>query len=261
MRIDRILTLTRPLIALDEETTGTTKTDAICQLGLEIYENGTVEVWKSLINPIIPIPKEASDIHGITDEMVKDAPTFRKIAPWLFARLQGCDFAGKNIKRFDLPLLVVEFFRAGLQWNWEGASIIDVDRLWQVVEPRRLEHAVERFGDAEDRAELGALDAHDALQDVRWSSRVAANQCQLAGFMGWTPERIHAALYPDDFDFEGKLKWLSNGKLAMTFSEHRDKALDCVPAGFLKWMLKADFSPKVKDAVRNQLAGTPLVKS
>lgn len=238
------------MVGVDLETTGVGKRDAICQLALEIFVPGleTAE-YKTLVNPIIPIPAEATAIHGITNEMVADAPTFRMLAKNLHDSLTNCDFCGKNIKRFDLPMLREEFNRAGYDWDYEGAALIEVERLWQLAEPRRLSDAAVRWGTPEDVADIGPLDAHDALADVRWSTRVAANQIAHLGMHGWSPDQVHQQLYPDSFDAEGKLRRLPSGQLALTFSEHKDIPLINVNLGFLRWILTKDFSPKVKGAV------------
>ena len=260
MRINNALTLTRPLVGVDLETTGTNeKTDCIVQISLEIYAPniGEPRLYSTLVNPIVPIPAGATASHGITDAHVKDAPTFRMLAVELSASLIDCDFCGKNIQRFDLPLLREEFLRAGIVWQYETAAIIEVERLWQLAQPRKLEQAVAQWGDGEDRAELGPLKAHDATSDCRWSTRVAANIANHLGMHGWSPARVHAQLFPDAFDADGKLRWLERGELALTFGPHRGVPLSRVPRGFLNWMLGKDFSAKVKNACRDQLAGRP----
>lgn len=258
--LNRLLTLTRPLIGVDLETTGKRpKTAGIVQLALRVYVPGyEVGEYKTLVNPIMPIPPEATAVHGITDEMVKDAPTFKQLSPKLAKDLLNCDFTGKNVKRYDLPLLREEFARAGVVWSYEGAAIIDAERLWQLCDPRKLDDAVNRFVDDDGKRELGTRDLHDAGWDIRASDYVIAGQLRELNLVGKTPADVHALEYGDDYDAEGKLRWLENGELALTFSDHADVPLSLVDPGFLRWMLKKDFSAKVMGAVRAALAGTPV---
>lgn len=262
MRVDQALRLTRPLVGVDCETTGRRpKTAAIVQLSLEIYAPGmAVQRYTTLVNPIMRIPAEASAIHGIYDRDVETAPTFKKLAPTLAAQLQNVDFFGKSIKRYDLPLLREEFLRAGFVWSYEGAAIVDAERLWQLCAPRKLEDAVGEFVHGEDLIDLGETDAHDAEWDIRASGYVVAGQLERLDKVGLTPAEIHALEYGDDYDADGKLTWLESGELALTFSDHADVPLSSVDRGFLTWMLKKDFSPRVKDAVRAALSGRPLRK-
>ena len=122
------LNLKRPLVFFDLETTGVdTAKDRIVEISMvKVMPNGDEVVRTRLINPQMPIPADATAIHGITDEDVKDAPTFAQIAKSLAQFIEGCDFGGFNSNRFDLPMLVEEFMRAGVDVDFKRRKFIDV---------------------------------------------------------------------------------------------------------------------------------------
>lgn len=272
-RIDEVLTLDRPLVGVDLETTGVkAKTSGICQIGLEIYlPVQPVKEYKTLVRPIMPIPASATKIHGITNEMVADAPTWLQLAAGFYAGMQGCDFIGFNV-RFDLEQMFEEYKRAGMVFDYEPdgpnrTRILDGYRLWQVIEGRTLSHAVERWlkpsleeatTDAEIAAELGDQHAHDALWDVRMSSRIVAQQI-LARQLSTNLDDLHAMQWSDWYDVTGRLKWM-DGELCFSFGEHARKPVRTTPKGYLGWICRADFPDKVKDACRAAMNGQPILK-
>lgn len=258
MRLDEVLQLTRPLVGVDLETTGVdVRTAGIVELALEIMVPGQPVVeYRTLINPLLRIPEEASAIHGIRAADVADAPTFRKLAANLLAGLTGCDFAGYNVLSFDLPMLREEFTRAGLDWSYEDAAVIDGFRLWQVAEGRTLTDAVNRWcGEAQLNPgspawDLGNGKAHNALWDVKAATRVAAAQLLACEHLPRDPRALHDLCWPDRFDADGKLRW-KDGVLCFNFGEHRNKPVASVPAGYRAWVQKKDFSDKVKAAMKD----------
>lgn len=257
MSLADVLRLERPLIVLDTETTGTnTDTDSIIELGLEIItpsDDGVrVKEYRTLINPRRPIPPGATAVHHITDDMVANAPTFEQLATNLHKGLSNVDFAGYNV-RFDLRILATEFKRRALPWTYEGARVIDGFRLWQVACPRSLEDAANEFLDEETKDAL-AGEAHTALGDVRWSSRVIAAQLKRFAKLPRNVQQLHDLCNPNEFDADGKLKW-RDGELCIAFGQHRDTPLRKVPAGYLKWMVDRDFSDKVRGAIRDAQRG------
>lgn len=175
-----MLDLKRPLIILDVETTGThPQFDRVVQVGLvKVYPEGRETTWMSLINPGMPIPPETSAIHGITDEMVRSAPTFKTIAPPLAAGLKGCDLAGFQIQ-FDKFFLEKEFERCGGRNIFEGARIVDALRIYKQRHPRTLTAAVEEY--------LGEKleGAHDALVDATATWRVIQAQMKTLSRSAW----------------------------------------------------------------------------
>jgi len=108
---------------------------------LKVYPNGKEEIKSRRINPEMPIPPEATAIHGISDEDVKDCPTFKQIAKSLADQLEGCDLAGFNSSRFDVPLLAEEFLRAGIDFDMSKRKFVDVQIIFHKKEQRTLEAA------------------------------------------------------------------------------------------------------------------------
>ena len=134
------LNLRNPIIFFDLETTGVDiMSDRIVELSLiKVYPNGTEEVKSRRLNPERPIPAEATKVHGITDDDVKDAPTFKQVAKDLARIFEGCDVAGFNSNRFDIPLLEEEFLRAGVDFDFSKRRFIDVQTIFHKMEQRTL---------------------------------------------------------------------------------------------------------------------------
>ena len=134
------LTVSRPLAIIDLETTGiNVATDKIIEIAIvKLLPDGTTLNKRKFINPQIPIPKSSSDVHGITNEMVKDAPVFKQVANEIKQFLDNCDLGGYNSNRFDIPMLVEEFLRAGLEFSMEGRKLIDVQKIFHSMEQRTL---------------------------------------------------------------------------------------------------------------------------
>src|SRR5215467_5895473 len=138
-----MLQLIRPLAVIDLETTGTNlSTDRIVEIAIiKILPDGAKQVKQKLINPEIPISASSSEIHGITNEKVKAAPAFKQVANELKQFLDNCDLAGYNSNRFDIPLLVEEFLRIGMEFEMKGRRLIDVQRVFHMMEQRTLSAA------------------------------------------------------------------------------------------------------------------------
>ena len=134
------LQLKRPLVFIDLETTGINlSTDRIVEIAIvKVLPDGTKLVKQKLINPQMPIPKGSSDIHGITDEKVKDAPTFKQVANELKQFIDNADLSGYNSNRFDIPLLMEEFLRAGLRLDMTNRRMLDVQHIFHMMEKRTL---------------------------------------------------------------------------------------------------------------------------
>ncbi|MDM7914436.1 MAG: 3'-5' exonuclease, partial [Candidatus Eisenbacteria bacterium] len=168
------LNLDRPLVFLDTETTGTDlNQDRIVQIALvKLYPDGRREEFESLVNPEMPIPREAQAIHGITDGDVALAPPFRRIAPTIALFCRGCDLAGFNLGRFDVPLLRAEFQRAGHAWDLDGVRVVDVQRIYHAMEPRDLSAARRYYCGCEHEG------AHGAMADTRVTLEVLLAQLE-----------------------------------------------------------------------------------
>lgn len=252
-----VIRLERPLVGIDTETTGTNpERDRIVELGLEIFTpqpDGTVKVkeWRTLLNPGCPIPPGATAVHHITDDDVRDAPTFAQLAENLLRGMTDVDFAGCNV-RFDLRMLLAEFKRAGKTWSYEGAAVLDCYRLEQIAKPRSLEHlANDYLGDEKDEV---TGQAHTALGDVKWSTRIIAAQLRQHATLPRDVRKLHALCNPGEFDAEGKLRW-RDGELCIAFGQHKDTPLRAVPRSYLKWMYERDFSDLIKKTVRDAAHG------
>src|ERR1017187_5035844 len=140
----RSLEIVRPLAFFDLETTGVdVAADRIVELAvLKLLPNGTEQTFHTLINPGVPIPVSASEIHGIRDEDVRDKPQFRQITDGLVKFLEGCDLARFNMIQFDLPLLKAEFSRAGIDWSEDSRNLVDAHVVYQEKERRGLTAAL-----------------------------------------------------------------------------------------------------------------------
>lgn len=246
--------LQRPLVVIDLEATGPDPLiDRIVQIAcVKVKPDGTRTEWQSLVNPKIPIPARSTEIHGITDEMVKGAPTFWDIARSVEAGIRGCDLGGFNIKRYDWPLLKTEFARVGIKFTTEPL-LVDALKIFHHFAPRNLAVAVQTYCGREHEA------AHNALSDARATLDVLEAQLQKhAGEMPETPEEIAAWLTPprdpDHLDAEGKFRWLGD-EVVITFGKHAGQPLQKVGERFLKWMLGADFAEDAKAIARDALNG------
>jgi DNA polymerase-3 subunit epsilon len=253
------LTLTRPLVCVDLEATGLWPgVDRIVQIATaKVSPDGTVATWSSLVNPEQPIPAETTAIHGITDTMAADAPTFLQLAPTIEPILTGSDLTGYNVERFDRRLLAAEFRRAGLADPTAGARIVDAYTIFLRQEPRSLDAAL-RFYGIEDG--LDSRQSHDASSDVEATVAVLVAQLQRYPDVPRTVAGLHDWLYPRDpnrVDADGKIVW-RNGVATIAFGAQAGTSLAALAAtdrGFLEWVLRKDFSDEVKAIVRDALAG------
>ena len=141
------LNLVRPLCFFDLETTGINITsDRIVEIAiLKIFPKGNTKEIKSLVNPEMTIPKQASDIHGITNDKVDSMPTFKKISKEIYSFIKDSDLAGFNSDRFDIPLLVEEFMRAEIEFNFKKMLTIDVQTIFHKMEQRTLSAALKFY--------------------------------------------------------------------------------------------------------------------
>lgn len=247
------MNLTRPLVFFDVETTGVDPSSArIVQIAcVKRRPDGTSTEWQRLVNPGCPIPLEAAEIHGITDDMVKDAPPFRDIASGLLQALEGCDLGGFNVRRYDIPLLQAEFARVGVAFSTEGRSIVDAMALFHAKEKRDLTAAVKFYC---GRPMEGA---HDAMADVRATMEVLNAQLGRYGELPDDVAGLHDVCAGDAVDLEGKFAW-KDGEATLTFGKNKGRPLKWLAANdtsFLRWMLGADFGVEVKAIVKAALAG------
>jgi len=242
-----MLKLERPLITFDLETTGTdVEVDRIVQVAAtKKLLDGTIERKNIFVNPTIPIPIGATEVHGISDEMVKDAPTFKQISVNLQAWFRDCDIGGFNSDKFDIPLLSAEFNRLGVVFiDWD-CNFLDTMKAYRHFYPNTLVAIYERlFGEGFDGA-------HDALNDVLATDRVLEKVIELNFQEGITVKELDDLLQGDRkrFDIAGKIYIDSEGVHRWSFGKYIDKPIT-IDMGFTQWVLSKDFPADTKSKLR-----------
>lgn len=233
------LALERPLAFFDLETTGTRiGKDRIVQIGIvRLMPDSARVTYQTLVNPGIPIPAEATAVHGITDLDVAMAPPLDAVAPEVLAALEGCDLAGFNCLRFDVPFLAEELFRVGVEWDHARLRIVDVQRIYHRMEPRDLSAALRYYCGREHEG------AHDALADVEATADVLLAQLERY------PDRLQGTV---DFlgelsgdrqrspDAAGKLRFDEAGSICLTFGKYNGWSLENIgrnDPGYLQWLM------------------------
>lgn len=241
------LRLTRPLIVLDLETTGTdVNNDRIVEISMLM--RGTDNKATMRLNPGIPIPAEASAVHGITDDDVANKPSFSDLAPAIIGFLNGADITGFNVRSFDVPLLTSEFRRVNITWPPADVQIVDVFRIYNRMEPRTLSAAVRHYLGREHDG------AHGADADVMACSVVLDQQSNIYG-AATLAELEALERDPDWLDQDGKIRWRSDDVAVIGFGKYQGLPLGKVDLGYLEWMLRQEFAPDVKQIIKDALKG------
>lgn len=255
-----MLQLTKPLAFIDLETTGVNLgTDRIVEIAIvKILPDGTRKVKRKLINPQMAIPAANTDIHGITDEMVKDAPTFAQAAQELKQVLDGCDLAGYNSNRFDIPLLVEEFLRAGVDFDMKGRKLVDVQNIFHKMEQRTLAAAYKFYcGKTLD-------DAHSAEADASATHEVLVAQLDKYPELGNTLDTINKAIGDEPIvDFARRFV-MENGVEVFNFGKYKGKSVaDTLKAEpqYYDWMMKGDFPQHTKQKLTEIFTRVKLKKN
>lgn len=244
------LNLKNPLVFFDLETTGTdTVKDRIVEIAyLKVFPNGKKEVKTRRINPEMPIPPAATAIHGISDEDVKDCPTFKKIAKSLADQLEGCDLAGFNSSRFDIPLLAEEFLRAGVDIDFSRRKMIDVQIIFHKKEERTLKAAYKFYCDEE------LIDAHSAEADTLATYEVLKAQLDKYDDLENDIEKLAGefSFFNNNVDLAGRIIKDENGVEIFNFGKHKGKSVAEVlkkEPSFYAWMMDADFPLNTKQVL------------
>lgn len=240
----RFLKLERPIVFFDLETTGTDcSKDRIVELcAIKMHQDGTEEEMHRIINPTIPIPPGAAAVHGFTDEVVADKPTFAALAEELSAFFSGCDLGGYNIKTFDVPLLMKEFARLGKYTiNFNEIKIVDAMRIYHQKEKRDLSAALKFYCQREHEA------AHNAQADVRATIDILKHQLLRYEDLEPNISFLHDYLSAGDFvDGSRKFKRNEKGDILFNFGKHYGKVA-CTEEDYLKWMWQdSDLMPDTK---------------
>ncbi len=243
------LNLTRPLIFFDLETTGTNVVnDRIVELSyIKVYPDGHEESKTRRLNPGMPIPPASTAVHHITDEDVKDCPTFAQVAKSLHAIFADCDIAGYNSNKFDVPLLIEEFGRAGLNFDVAGRNFIDVQNIFHKMEQRTLIAAYKFY------CGKNLEEAHSALADTRATYEVLLGQLDRYG------ELQNDVAFLADFSKAGRAVDLAarvvlddQDQPVFNFGKHKGKRVKDVfrrEPSFYHWMMQGEFPKNTKDVI------------
>ena len=249
------LNLTRPLAFFDLETTGTDiSKDRIVEISIvKVMPNGDKDSKTRRINPGMPIPKEASAVHHIYDEDVKDCPLFKAIAKSLSDFLIGCDIAGFNSDRFDIPLLAEEFLRAEIDFDISDRKTVDVQNLFHKMEQRTLAAAYLFY------CNKPIENAHNALADTTATWEVLKAQISkydiLEKNIDFLSDFSKAGNY-NLLDFAGRLAINEEGEGMYNFGKNKGKTIREISIsepGYYGWMLNADFPLYTKQCLKNEM--------
>jgi DNA polymerase III subunit epsilon len=235
-----MLQLTRPLAVIDLETTGTNlSTDRIVEIAIvKIMPDGKKTVKRKLLNPEMPIPPSSSEVHGITDAMVKDAPTFKQASNEIRQFIDNADLAGYNSNRFDVPLLAEEFLRASLDFDFRTRKLVDVQKIFHSLEPRTLSAAYKFYCNST------LENAHSAEADAVATWEVLQSQVERYPQRGLTVESILKCIGEDNIVDFARRMIMDNGREVFNFGKHKGRAVaDVLKAEpqYYDWMMKGDF--------------------
>ncbi len=253
-----MLHLTKPLAFFDLETTGTNiATDRIVEIAVvKVMPNQEVSTKSSRINPTIPIPIESSMIHGIYDKDIADCPTFAEVAHTFAQFLSGCDLAGFNHIKFDIPLIMEEFNRVGVDFDINNRKLVDAQKIFHMMEPRTLSAAYKFYCHKE-------LDgAHNAEKDTMATYEVL--KAQIEKYQGvkikdskgnvTDPVKndmaiLHALSFDKLVDLAGRMHFNEQKEEIFNFGKYKGQKVETVlksdPA-YYDWIMKGDFAIDTK---------------
>jgi DNA polymerase III subunit epsilon len=253
-----MLQLKRPIAFIDLETTGVSlSADRIVEIAIiKLLPDGSRQVKRKLINPQMPIPKVTTDIHGISDEMVKDAPTFKQAANEIKVFIDGCDMAGYNSNRFDIPILMEEFLRVGLEVDLSKRKMVDVQHIFYTMEPRTLTAAYKFFCEKE------LVDAHSAEADVNATIDVFLAQLDRYKNLGNSVESVLEVIGEDKIvDYARRFSFDDKGVEVFNFGKFKGRSVAEVLKAepqYYDWMMRGDFPLHTKQKLTEILNRTLL---
>ena len=235
------LNLTKPLCFFDLETTGVNVAkDRVVEISiLKVFPNGNKEGKTWLVNPEMPIPKQASDIHGITDERVANEPTFKELSKDIYSMIKDSDLAGYNSDRFDIPLLAEEMLRADIDFDMKNRVSVDVQTIFHKMEKRTLGAAYMFYCDK------NLDDAHSAEADTLATYEVLKSQ--LARYEELENDIKFLSSFTTrnkTVDFAGYIIYDEDKEEIFSFGKHKGKKVEKVleeEPGYFGWILNADF--------------------
>lgn len=254
------LKLKNPIIFFDLETTGTNiNTDRIVEIcHIKVYPNGNEESKTMRINPTIPIPAEASAVHGIYDKDVADCPTFKQVAQNIANDMEGCDLAGFNSNRFDIPVLAEEFLRAGVDIDLGRKKFVDVQVIYHKLEQRTLSAAYKFY------CGKNLEDAHSALADTRATYDVL--KAQLDRYPDVLKNDVQFlsdySSFSRNVDFAGRMIYNEQGVEIFNFGKYKGQPVEDVlrrDPGYYGWIIGNDFTLNTK-AMLTKIRLRTLVK-
>lgn len=245
-----MIQLSRPIVFFDIESTGLSITkDRIVQVSfLKILPDQTEEIKTFLFNPEIPIPSEVVAIHGITDDVVKDAPLFKEKAKEIFQFIDPCDLGGFNLLKFDVPMLLEEFIRTGIDFEIDNRHIVDVQTIFHKMEQRTLSAAYKFY------CEKDMTNAHDAEADTVATFEVfKAQVSKYDSLKNDIPSIIEFMGINNRVDLEGRIVKNDKGEEVFNFGKHKGKKVSQVfenEPSYYNWMLDGDFSGYTKKIIQ-----------
>ena len=248
------LRLNRPIVFFDLETTGTNPMkDRIVEISyLKLWENGEEQAKTHRVKPVDAMGRQISSepgavaVHGITDEQLADAPTFKELSGELAAVFENSDIAGYNSNKFDLPLLIEEFVRAGVDFKLAGRNLIDVQNIFYKNEPRTLKAAYRFYCNQE------LVDAHQASADVRATYEVFQAQLERYDLGEDTEAVARNSRLGDNLDLSGRLSRDKDGDAVFNFGKYKGKKVKMVfrvEPSYYSWMMDGDFAKDTKDII------------
>ena len=240
------LNLKNPLVFFDLETTGIDiAKDRIVEISMvKVMPNGEEIVKTRRINPGMPIPPESTAIHGITDEDVKDCPKFKEIAKSLAAQIEGCDLAGFNSNRFDIPMLAEEFLRAGVDVDLNRRKFIDVQTIFHKMEQRNLTAAYKFYCNKD------LTNAHSAEADTMATYEVLKAQLdrypELENDVNFLSKY---SSFTNNVDFAGRMVYNEKGQEVINFGKYKGRLAEEVlksDPSYYAWIMNGDFPLNTK---------------
>lgn len=235
------LNLKNPVVFFDLETTGINiASDRIVEISYLKIDVNSNETSKTLrVNPEMPIPQKSSEIHGIYDEDVKDAPKFSEIGKNIAKEFEGCDLAGYNSVKFDIPLLAEEFLRAGIDIDLKKRKFIDVQVIFMKMEPRTLSAAYKYY------CNKSLESAHSAEADTRATYEVLLSQLERYNNLENDIQKLSEfSSHTRNVDFAGRIIYNDNDVEIFNFGKYKGKAVSEVldkDPGYYGWMMQGDF--------------------
>jgi len=252
------LNLKNPLVIFDLETTGISiSQDRILEYSfVKILPNQEKEVKTQRINPTIQIPNESSLIHGIYQEDIADAPTFKQEAKNLAKWLEGCDLGGFNVIKFDVPLLMEEFLRADVEFEIKKRKLIDAQRLFHLMEKRNLSAAYKFYCDKElnnahsaEADTLATLAVLEAQVERYNDMEVRDNLGKKIGNFANDMDRLHSLTFTKMADLAGRIVYNNKDEIVFNFGKHRGKLVADIfksEPSYFDWMMRGDFTRDTK---------------